>query len=159
MPTRIASILLLASAAAQSFVCVLIAWIVPPAFRSIYRLKSLDEAWDFMPPITRFASEHSWLIVIALAGVCLGSLLALRNFPERTIQCMAVGLCAESFVTWFAMFCFCFDGFTGPMCLHHSPEFELPQFVAFGAGVFPVTLLLIVAPMIAALWPRVISKP
>ncbi len=159
LPTQVASILLLASAAAQSFVCVLIAWIVPPAFHSIYRLKSLHEAWDLMPPITRFASENSWLIVIALGAVCLGSLLALRRFPERTIHCMTVGLCAEGFVTWLAMFCFCFDGFTGPMSLHHGPEFELPQFISFGAGVFPVTLLLVVAPIIAALWPRVNSKP
>lgn len=150
MPTRIASILLLASAAAQSFVCGLIARIVTPAFHSIYRLKSMDEAWDLMPPITRFASKQSWLIVIALGAVCLGSLLALRRFPERTIHCMTVGLCAEGFVTWLAMFCFCFDGFTGPMSLHHSPEFELLQFVSFGAGIFPVTLLLLVAPMIAA---------
>jgi hypothetical protein len=136
MPARIASILLVASAAAQSFACVLIARIVAPTFLSLYRLESLDEARDFMPPITRFASEHSWLIAIALAAVCFGSLLTLRRFPERTMQCLAVGLCAEGLVTWSAMFCFCFSAFTGLMCLHHGP-----------------------APMIAALWPRVISKP
>ena len=158
MTTRIASFLLIASAVTFSFVCVLIAWLVPPAFRSLYGLKSLDEVRDFMPAITRVASDHSWFIAVLLAGVCLASLVALRRLPDRTVQCITVGLCAQGLVTWVAMFCFCFEGFTGPMSLHHGPEFEFPQFASFGAGVFPVTLLLVVAPIIAALWPRLISK-
>jgi hypothetical protein len=159
MQTRIATFLLVASAVTLSFVCVSVAWLVPAAFRSLYGLKSLDEVRDFMPAITRLASDHSWFIAVLLSGACLVSIAALRRLPDRTVQCITVGLCAQGLVTWMAMFCFCFEGFTGPMCLHHGPEFELPQFVSFGAGVFPVTLLLVVSPMISALWPRVTSKP
>lgn len=153
MPTRIASFLLLASAAALSFVCVLFARLVPSAFRSLYGLKSSDEVRDFMPAISRLASDHSLLIAILLLGVCLVALVALRRLPDRTVQCIILGLCAQGLVTWTAMFCFFFKGFTGPMSLHHRPEFDLLQFASFGAGIFPVTLLLVLLPMIAALWP------
>jgi hypothetical protein len=159
MHIRIASFLLITSAVTLSFVCVLIAWLVPPAFRSLYSLKSFDEVREFMPAITRLASDHSWFIAVLLAGVCFASLVALRRLPDRAVQCITVGLCAQGLVMWAAMFCFCFEGLTGPMSLHHGPEFDVVTFVLFGAGVFPVTLLLVVAPMIAALWPRVISKP
>ena len=159
MTTRIASFLLIASSVTFSFVCVLIAWLVPPAFRSLYGLKSLDEVRDFMPSITRVASDQSWFIAVLLAGVCLASLVALRRLPDRKVQCITVGLCAQGLVTWAAMFCLCFEGFTGPMSLHHGPEFGFPEFVSFGFGVFPVTLALVVTPLLCALWPRVISKP
>ena len=159
MHTRIASLLLIASAVTLSFVCVLVAWLVPPAFRLMYGLKSLDEVREFMPTITRLASDHPWFIAVLLAAVCVASLVALRRLPDSVIQCIVVGLCAQGLVTWAAMFCFCFEAFTGPMSLHHGPEFEFLQFASFGAGVFPVTLLLVAAPLIAALWPRVISRP
>ena len=156
MNVRIASFLLTASAATLSFVCVVIAWLVPHAFRVLYSLNSLEGVREFMPTITRLATDHSWFIAVFLAGVCFVSLMALRRLPDRTVQCITAGLCVQGFVTWAAMFCFCFEGFTGPKSLHCGPAFD---FVSFGAGVFPVTLLLVLAPMIAALWPRVISKP
>lgn len=159
MPIRIASFLLVSSAVTLSFVCVLLAGLVPPAFHALYGLKSLIEVREFMPTITRLASDHSWFIVVLLAGVCFASLVALRRFPDRTVQCITVGLCAQGLVTWTAMFCFCFEGLTGPMCMHHGPEFDIVSFISFGAGIFPVTLLLVVAPMIAALWLRVFPKP
>jgi hypothetical protein len=158
MQTRIASFLLVASAAILSFVCVLIAWLVPPAFRSLYGLKSLDEVREFMPAITRLATGHSWFIAVSIVAVCLASLVALRRKPDRTVQCITVGLCAQGLVTWAAMFCFCFEGFTGPVSLHLGPRFEIIQFACFGAGVFPVTLALVVTPLIAALWPRGIPR-
>jgi hypothetical protein len=158
MPTCIASIFLIAAAAIQSFVCICLGQVVPQAYRSLYHLKSLEEERVFIPAITLFASDHSWLIALALATVCAASIAALRRFPEKTVPCMTVGLCAQGLVTWSAMFCFCFEGFTGAMCLHHGPEFEFFQFVSFGAGVFPITLLLIVVPMIAAFSSGTISR-
>ncbi|MEO7678234.1 MAG: hypothetical protein ABIV39_15865 [Verrucomicrobiota bacterium] len=158
MHTRIASLLLIASAVTQSFVCLLIASLVTPFFRSTYRLKSWEEAREFMPTITRLASDHSWFIAVLLAAVCVASLVALQRQPDSPIQCIVVGLCAQGLVTWAAMFSFCFEGFIGPMSLHHGKEFEFFQFASFGTGVFPVTLLLVAAPLISALLPRLISK-
>jgi hypothetical protein len=57
MHTRIACLLLIASAVTQAFVCLLIASLVTPFFRSTYALKSWDEAREFMPTITRVASD------------------------------------------------------------------------------------------------------
>jgi hypothetical protein len=158
MDKHITSLLLIASAVTQSFVCLLISSLVTPFFRSTYGLKSWGEAREFMPTITRLASDHSWFIAVLFAAVCVASLVALRRLPDSPIQCIVVGQCALGLVTWASMFCFCFEGFTGPMSLHHGPEFEFIQFASFGAGVFPVTLILVVAPVISALWPRLISK-
>jgi hypothetical protein len=144
---------------AQAFVCLVVAAIVPGAFVAIYGLKTRGETLVLMPDITRYASEHSWFIVLLLVAACVGSLVAVHRFARSTVQCMAVGLCAQALVAWSAMFCFCYMGFTGPMSLHHDSEFEFFKFVSFGAGVFPVTLLLILTPMIVALWPRLISRP
>lgn len=154
MPTRIAAILLVASAATQAFVCLWIALLVPSFFRVAYGQKSMDETLAFMPTVTRMVSEYSWLIAVGFALVCLTALAALRRGPEKIVQTVAVGLCAQGFVTWLAMFCFCFDGFLGPVRLNRGPEFDLSQFLSFAAGVFPVTFLLLLSPMIAALWRK-----
>ena len=159
MPTRIASFLLMATAVTLSYVSVLIAGLVPPAFRAMYGLKSLEEVREFMPTLTRLASDHSWFIALLLAGVCLTSMMLLRRLPDRPVQCITVGLCAQMLVMWAAMFCFCFEGFTGPMSMHHGPEFDAVSFVSFGTGVFPVTFVLIIATLVGALWPRAISRP
>lgn len=158
MQNRIAAILLVASAATQAFVCIWIALLVPQFFRVAFGHKSMDEALASMPAVTRLVSEHSWLIAIGFALVCLTALAALRRCPEKTMPTLAIGLCAQGFVTWLAMFCFCFEGFIGPVRLSRGPEFDSSRFMGFAAGVFPVTFLLILSPMIAALWPRVISK-
>jgi hypothetical protein len=158
MPNRIANFLLLASAGVLSFVCVVIGHIFPQMFRALYGLKTLDETRAFMPAITRIAADYSWTLPVFLAGICLCSFVVLRRLPDKPVPCITVGLCTQGLVTWAAMFCFCYPAFTGGMCLHHGPEFEFERFASCGAGVFPVTFVLLVAPMIVAFWPKVISK-
>lgn len=150
---RLASLWLLAVATGLSFVVVLAGALVTPCFRALYGLNSLDEAWDLMPAITRLASDHSWVIALLFGLLCLGSLRVLRHPPNRALQSLTLGLCPQGLVAWSAAFCYCYDGFTGPMCLHHGPQFEWLRFACFGAGVFPVTLMLIITPLAAALWP------
>ena len=50
---------------------------------------------------------------------------------------------------WAAMFCFCYDGFTGPVSLTKGKPFSLANFIGFGWGVFPATLVLMLIPMVA----------
>ena len=158
MQNRIANFLLLASAGVLSFVCVVSGHLFPQTFRALYRLKTLDETRAFMPAITRLAADYSWTLPVFLVGICLCSFVVLRRLPDKTVPCITVGLCAQGLVTWAAMFCFCYPAFTGGMCLHHGPEFEFERFVSCGAGVFPVTFVLLLAPMIVVFWPRVISR-
>lgn len=139
--------------------CIWIALLVPPFFRVAYGQKSMDEALTSMPAITRMVSEHSWLIAVGFALVCLTALAALRRGSDKIVQTLAIGLCAQGFVTWLAMSCFCFDGFIGPLRLNRGPEFDSSRFMGFSAGVFPVTFLLILSPIIAALRPRTQSDP
>lgn len=152
--TRIASLLLIAAAGILSFICVLVGWLVPPAFCSFYGLNSFEEARSSMPGITRLASDYSWFFAVVIGAVCIGALVAIRQHSSRIVQCITVGLCAQGIVVWLAMFSFFYDGFTGSMCLHHGPKFELLQFVSVGAGVFPVTLALVLTPLLVAVWPR-----
>lgn len=154
MQARIAAILLVASAATQAFVCMWIALLIPSFFRAIYNLKSPDDLLIIMPTITRLISDQSWIIAVAFAIVAFVALIALRWRSEKVVNILAVGLCAQGIVTWLTMFSFCYDGFLGDMSLHRKPEFSGNQFLRFAGGVFPVTLLLILAPMIAALWQK-----
>lgn len=158
MSTCIASFLLLASGVILSFVCLVVAWIIPQVFFWLYRPKSFYEVRELMPAVTRIATDFSWLFAVLIAAVSLAGVVYLWRLSDRVVECITAGLCAQGLITWTAMFCFFFDGFTGPMCMHHGPEFEFPQFVSLGFGVFPVTLLLVVAPLIMALWPRAIAK-
>jgi hypothetical protein len=159
MPSRIAISLLTAFAVTLSFVLLLIAWIVPPAYCAVYRIKSLDDFRNFVPPITLFATDHSWLIALLLGAVLLASFLMIRRSPDRPIRCLTVGLCVQGLVAWLAMYCFFSNEFLGPISMHHDPAFDFGTFVAFGFGVFPITFILIIAPMIIALLPSKISRP
>ena len=158
MPVRIAISLLTAFAVTLSFVLMLIAWIVPPFYCSLYRIKSLGEFRDFVPYTTLFAADHSWLIALLLGASWLVSVLIIRRFPDRTIHCLTVGLCVQALVAWLAMFCFFSNEFLGPISMHHDPAFDFGTFIAFGFGVFPITFLLIIAPMIFTFLPSKISR-
>lgn len=158
MRTRIASLLLMGTGMALSFVCVVVAWFVPRAFYIMYQPKSFDEVWKIMPAITRTATHFSWAFVVLIAAMSIASIVCMRRFPERVVEHITAGLCVQGMVAWSGMFCFFFDGFTGPMSLHHGPKFELSEFVSFGFGVFPVTLLSTIALFIMALWSRGTSK-
>jgi hypothetical protein len=153
MPNRIAIVLLTSVSATLAFVFMWIAWLVPHLLYSLYRMKSLDELRDFMFPIAKLATDHSWFIALLFGAVWFASLLVLRRFPDRTIQCVTMGLCAQGLVAWSALFCFLFDEFLGPISLHHDPAFDFDTFIAFGGGVFPITFLFIVAPIMVALLP------
>jgi hypothetical protein len=153
VPARTAGLLLVAAGIAQALVCVVVAACAPHYFTILYRLETLGKAWEFMPTITRVAVRGAFVIPLLHALVCVVSLFWLKRCPDRILTVATVGLCAEGLVTWSTMFCFCFEGFTGLMCMHHGPRFELPEFLTFAWGVFPITLILILAPMAAALWP------
>ena len=157
MQTRIAAILLVASATAHAFVCILIALLVPAFFRVIYHIESHDDLLIRMPTITRIVTDHAWFIAIAFAIVCCAALIALRWRSQKVVQILALGLCAQGLVTWLAMFSFCYDGFQGGMSLHHDSDFTFPQFMTFAGGVFPATFLLLLVPMIAAMWRKDVS--
>ena len=159
MQSRIATCLLTSYAATLAYIYVRLAWLVPRLLLSAYGMKSLDEVQKWMSPVTRLAINHSWFIASVFGAVWFVSVLALRRFPDKLTKCVTVGLCAQGLVAWSAMLCLLFDELLGPMSLHHNPAFDFGTFVAFGGGVFPISLILIIAPMIVALSPSKMSKP
>jgi hypothetical protein len=112
---------------------------VPIIYRALFRTESeADIRLSLMPAITRLASDFSLLFV---AIICLTGFAAVLLSRTRHSQAwVLLGATSQCFVAWTACFCFCFDSFTGGMCLHHGPEFEIGRFVTTAWGVFPITL-------------------
>ena len=152
MSTRLASLILAASAVVSSYIVILIGHVLPKLFATIYGISSPTDLIILMPPITQFATRHTWVLVLATALVCVVVVLLFQRPGARVSRLVAVGLSAQALVVWFAMFCYCYDGFSAPICLHHSSEFKFAQFIRFAFGVFPVTLCAIVAPGLFALF-------
>ena len=159
MKLRIACSAILATAVASSYVTWLVGEITPPLFRSLFCTASLAEALALMPPITRFAADHCWAFTVVNALLCSVAVPCLRRIPDKAPQLAMGTCCGIGLVSWAAMFCYRYEGFTGPMCLHHGPEFDLLNFLSFGRGVFPVTLAVLAASGVTIFFPRSRAKP
>jgi hypothetical protein len=141
--------LLVCTAVGLSFLILFIADLVAPFFKVTYRLK-LAEVYSLMPPVTRVASENAWVFAVLIIFVCASSLRGVRR-AGRTSDWITLGICGQALVFWIAMFCFCYDGFTGPVSLTRGPQFNIANLLGFGWGVFPVMFVLMLIPMVAVL--------
>jgi hypothetical protein len=148
MKIRVPILLLAAAAVVSGYVVLLIGDVIPRFFQVAYK-ETTAGALDIMPVPTRFASEYAWLFALVVLLVVIVAALCLRHSPTNAILISTVGLCAQGAVVWAAMFCFCYKAFCGPMSLHHGPAFDPAEFVSFEAGVFPITLAALLAPIIA----------
>jgi hypothetical protein len=147
MSILLASFILAASAVVASYVVLLVGHVLPKLFANAYLIApSSSDLVILMPPLTQFATRHTWVFALAIVLICVAVVLLFQRPGARVSPLVAIGLSAQALVVWFAMFCFCYDGFGGGMCLHHGPEFEFSQFMQFAFGVFPVTLCAIVVP-------------
>jgi hypothetical protein len=119
-------------------------------YRALYRDETTANIRLIMPAITRFASDCAlvFVVLICMAGF-LAAMLS-RNRPDLGRSYLVAGVSGQVLIAWVAAFCFCFESFTGPLCLHHAPSFELPQFLTTAYGFFPVTLVAVLLPLIGA---------
>lgn len=147
MNTRLPSLLLAAVAAAASYVVIVVGDFVPRFLEVGLKLKAEEVAAIMLPP-TRFAVGSSWVFVVTLLLAVAVALLLFRMHPGQVVRVTVATLCVEAVVVWIAFFCYCYGGFCGPMSLHHGPEFDALEFCRFEGGVFPVTLVLILIPLI-----------
>jgi hypothetical protein len=145
MSTRASNLLLLSSAVVLSHLIILFGSFTRPFFNVVYHVK-LDQLDQVMPLPTRLASNYSWVFGVLLGLTVAMVALASMHHIEKKVQLLALALCAQGFVFWIAMFCFCYDGFLGPMSLHHGPDFDFSEFLQFGYGVFPVALIALLVP-------------
>lgn len=144
---RLPSLVLAAVTCVASYVVLVVGDLVPRFYQVTYKSKP-EEVEGFMSPPTRFAAGSTWLFVLALLVALSVAVFLLWRHPEHTVRVTVAALCAEAAVVWIAFFCYCYGGFCGPMCLHHGPEFDAVEFLQFEAGVFPVTLVLNLIPLI-----------
>lgn len=151
--TRVSSFLLSASAVSLSYFIVLVAEATPKFFEIGYSA-SPSEARILMPNLTRIVVDYPWVFASTIILACILAMILLRRSPSRTIEIATIGLCAQGTIFWLTMFCIFAKSFEGPMCLHHGPEFEFFEFIAFGSGVFPVTLAALLLLVVALFYPR-----
>ena len=113
-------------------------------FRGDEHSKS-DDWMAVMPVITRLAAKFYW---IPLAMVIIIGLFAIINSyisksERRNVFLMLITLWLHFLIAWMVLFCLCYHGFTGGMCLHHGPEFEIREFLQCGFGFFPISLFVL----------------
>jgi hypothetical protein len=149
MSTRLPSLLLAAAAVVASYVVVVVGDLVPRFLQVSFKLKP-EEIAGFMSYPTRFAVGSSWVFVVGVLLAFLVALLLFRLRPLHVLRVTVVALCVQGVVVWIAFFCYCYQGFCGPMCLHHGPEFDPIEFARFEAGVFPASLVAILIPLIGS---------
>lgn len=152
MSARLANSLLAASAIVASYVILLVGYMLPGLFAGAYQLQTAVEVDMLMPPLTQFASRFAWVFVLIVVLVSVVALTLLQRASVRRTELLAIALSSQALVVWLAMFCYCFDGFRGPISLHHEPRFEFAQFIRLAFGVFPVTLCAILWPGFLALF-------
>ena len=150
MSTRLPSLLVAAVAVVFSYLVLVVGDLVPRFLQVAFKLKP-EEVTGFMSFPTRFATGSSWLFVVAVLLALSVGLVLFRLHPGHVVRVTVATLCVEAAVVWIAFFCYCYDGFCGPMSLHHGPKFDAIEFNRFGAGVFPVTLVMILIPLIGSL--------
>jgi hypothetical protein len=150
MNHRLTNALLLCSTLGLSHVVLLVGWSTPFAYSSVYRLKSLQEARALMPDITEVAVDHSWVFAVAMGLIGFVTAIFIRRIPERKVPFAIIGLCGQWLLAWVAILAFLFKAVAGNMSLHHGPEFDITEFMRFGAGVFPVTLTAVLVPLFMA---------
>ena len=152
MSTRLAGLILTASTVVSSYIVLFVSYVLPKFFATVFNAKSASDLDILIPPITRFAVRYAWAFALFAAAICMAAVLLCQRPRARILQLVAGALSAQGLVVWFAMFCYCYDGLTGPVSMHHSPELEFWSFVHFAFGVFPFTLCAIVAPGLFALF-------
>lgn len=148
MKTRVPSLLLASFGVVTAYIIILVGNMVPGFFQMAYKAKTA-EAKSLMPGLTRFASEYAWVFALAIVVVVVIALACLRRYPSSVVLILTSSLCAQGVVLWGTMFCDCYSGFLGPMCLHHGSEFELAEFIDCGSGIFPISLAALLTPIIA----------
>ncbi len=148
MKTCAPVLLVLSSAVIAAYIVLLIGDTIPRYFQFAYK-ETTEGALAIMPAPTLFASRYAWVFAVAILLFTVLTAVSLIRYPASAMLISTVGLCAQGAIVWIAMFCFCYKGFCGPMSLHYGPAFEPAEFASFEAGVFPITLAALLAPIIA----------
>ena len=145
---------LVASSIVLSYAVWMAATVTRAYYRFVYECDALDVARRAMiPEITQFALGSEALVICLICA--LGILTAWSCRRHASPLALIAGVTGQLLVVWALGFCLCFGGFTDGGCLHHGPAFEFAQFLSAGYGLFPVTLVAILLPLVSAVaWGR-----
>jgi D-alanyl-lipoteichoic acid acyltransferase DltB (MBOAT superfamily) len=125
--------------------------LLPYILSLLYRTPDLKLIQEGMALPTRLAVDYAWVIALLVAlATIISIILAFRNRARR-FQFTILGLCSQFILLWLTLFAFFYDSFLGPMDLFHGPEFDFREFFEVGFGMFPITLIGLLAAFITAL--------
>jgi hypothetical protein len=122
---------------------------LPILFAQFYGIHNLADVSGLMPAPTRFAVEYRGVAAAAVILTAVISIILSARYPVRHFQFAFLGLCSQGILLWLFLFGFFYMGFySGPISLHHDPEFDFGAFYGF----FPFTLAGLLAAFITSLF-------
>jgi hypothetical protein len=154
MTAPLAITVLGASTVIGAYLILLVGDVLPGLFARLFPSASVTELDSFIPAITAAAARYSWAFAAGIILTALSGSALISRRPLRAAPLLVRTLSAQGLIVWAAMFCYFYGEFTGGMCLHHGPEFELRQFVRAGWGAFPATFAALVGPTLLTFFRR-----
>jgi NADH:ubiquinone oxidoreductase subunit 4 (subunit M) len=79
-------------------------------------------------------------MVLLQVSVALIEITFNRKHTERSSYFSVIQ--ASLLILYFGLLTY--DMFLGPVCLHHGPHFSPGEFVRYGFGIYPVSIVLVV---------------
>ena len=126
--------------------------VLRPFFVHTFQIKSDADLQAIMPAATRFAADHSAWFAVAVSIIgTLGFALSLL-VPSTSVRFAVAALCVQGFILWAACFCVFYSAFTR-FSIYRGDVFEWDYLFTAGAGVFPITFVAILLPLVFVVLP------
>ena len=152
------TLLLVAFSVISAYLLFTAADFVPVFFHVAYKV-SYSEIGLFMPRITGVACKSAPALALICGFCAMFTVIWINRRKTDSVLPLMLCLCTQGLILWLAAFGFCYDGFLGGMTMHSGPDFDMGQFLQFEDGVFPVTLIVLIAPLVWLFATRKRSKP
>lgn len=114
------------------------AWVGTLYPRILQRISGVGDDTLLSAP-SRFAQSNLTLMLVVQVGAAVVEMALNRRMPDRSSYFGVIQ--ASILLFYFALLTY--DMFLGPISLHHGPNFSTSEFVRYGFGVYPVSVLLI----------------
>lgn len=128
---------------------------LPNYFQVCYRLSGADVITYLQMP-TRFAIEQYWIFPGLMVIIAAASIKCVKSCRFPLLNVTLASICAQLAVAWLAMFLFCYEGFSDTFSIHRGPTFCFLNFIKFGGGIFPITLIFLIGTLVLfgkPFWP------
>jgi hypothetical protein len=127
----------------QKLICLTVciyasAWVGTLYPRILQRISGVNDD-TLLSGQSRFAQSNLALMLIVQITAAVCEIALNRKQSERSSYFGVIQ--ASLLILYFGLLTY--DMFLGPICLHHGPHFSGSEFIGYGFGVYPVSIVLI----------------